>query len=180
MKKHIKRLFTMAAFPLAAWAAETPQAPAAAQGPTDPQIAAIVVTANNVDIAAGKMAKKQTKDPEVKKFAEKMVTDHSAVNKSATDLASKLKLKPEENETSKGLQKSGDEAMLKIKSLKGKDFDKAYVDNEVIYHQTVLDAIDKTLIPSAKNAELKGLLSQVRPNIAAHLDHAKHLQATMK
>ena len=48
------------------------------------------------------------------------------------------------------------------------------------YHQTVLDALDKTLIPSAKNAELKGLLSQVRPNIAAHLDHAKHLQATMK
>ncbi len=180
MKQNLKRLFTAAAFPLAALAAETPQAPAAAQGPTDPQIAAIVVTANNVDITAGKFAKIQTKDPEVKKFAEQMIIDHSAVNKSATDLTSKLKLKPEENETSQGLKKSGDEALLKMKGLKGKDFDKAYVDNEVTYHQVVLDSIDKTLIPSAKNADLKNLLNQVRPSIAAHLEHAKHLQATMR
>ena len=67
-----------------------------------------------------------------------------------------------------------------MKGLKGKDFDKAYVDNEVTYHQVVLDSIDKTLIPSAKNADLKNLLNQVRPSIAAHLEHAKHLQATMR
>ncbi len=180
MKNNLKRLFAGVAFPLSVLAAETPQAPVAAQGPGDPQIAAIVMTANNVDIAAGKMAKSQTKDTEIKMFAEKMVVDHSAVNKSATDLASKLKLKPEESDTSRGLKKSGDEAMLKMKSLKGKDFDKAYVDNEVTYHQVVLDAIDNTLIPSAKSTELKNLLNQVRPNIAAHLDHAKHLQSTMK
>jgi|SRR5882672_8091589 len=55
----------------------------------------------------------------------------------------------------------------------------AYVDHEVVYHQQVLDAIDKVLIPSAQNAELKGLITKVRPAIAAHLGHAKHLQATL-
>src|SRR5690349_953007 len=69
--------------------------------PTDPQIAAIVVTANTVDVDAGKMAKTQTKNPEVKKFAEQMITDHSSVNKSATDLVTKLKVKPEPSDTSK-------------------------------------------------------------------------------
>ena len=48
------------------------------------------------------------------------------------------------------------------------------------YHQAVLDAIDKTLIPNAKNAELKALLEQTRPAIAAHLDHAKQIQASLK
>ena len=153
---------------------------ATAGAPTDPQIAAIVVTANTVDIEAGKKAKAATKNPEVKKFAQLMITDHMAVNKSATDLVKKLKVTPEESETSRALKKGGDDSMAKLKDLKGKAFDKAYVDNEVTYHQSVLDSIDKTLIPSAKNDELKNLLLKVRPNIADHLEHAKHLQSTIE
>lgn len=151
-----------------------------AAGPTDPQIAAIVVTANAVDVDAGKVAKAKTKNAEVKKFAEQMITDHSSVNKSAVDLVTKLKVTPEENDTSRSLQKGGDDNLASLKKLKGKEFDKAYVDHEVVYHQAVLDAIDKTLIPSAQNAELKALLVKVRPAIAAHLEHAQHLQSTIK
>jgi putative membrane protein len=67
-----------------------------------------------------------------------------------------------------------------LKGLKGAAFDKAYVDNEVAYHQAVLDAVDKTLIPGASNAELKALLVKVRPAFVAHLEHAKKLQASLK
>ena len=148
-------------------------------GPTDPQIAAIVVTANQVDIDAGKLAKGKTKDKEVKAFAQQMITDHSAVNKQAGDLVKKLGGKPESNPTSESRKKGGHDNMAALKKRKGKEFDKAYVDHEVTYHQQVLDAIDKTLIPSAKNAELKDLITKVRPAIAAHLDHAKHLQMQM-
>jgi putative membrane protein len=109
-----------------------------------------------------------------------MVTDHTAVNKSATDLVTKLKVTPEENDTSKSLKKGGDDNLTKLKGLSGKAFDKAYVDHEVEYHQTVLDALDKTLIPSAQNAELKALLVKVRPAFQAHLEHAKHIQSTLK
>jgi putative membrane protein len=152
---------------------------AQAAGPTDPQIAAIVVTANQVDIDAGKLAKSKTHNKDVKAFAQQMITDHSAVNKQAGDLVKKLGVKPESNATSDSLKKGGDENMAKLKKLKGKDFDKAYVDHEVDYHQQVLDAIDKVLIPSAKNPELKSLIEKVRPAIAAHLEHAKHLQMQM-
>ena len=151
----------------------------AQQGPTDPQIAAIVVTANQVDIDAGKLAKSRTKSKEVSKFAQQMVTDHSGVNKQATALVTKLKVKPEPNDTSRSLQKGGDENIAKLKKMKGAEFDKAYVDHEVAYHQAVLDALDKTLVPSASNAELKDLLVKVRPAFVAHLDHAKHLQASL-
>jgi putative membrane protein len=157
-----------------------PAASVSAQGVNDAQIASIVVTANQVDIDAGKLAAAQATDPEVKKFGQQMVTDHTGVNKQAVDLATKLKVTPEDNPTSKSLKAGGDENLKNLKSLKGAEFDKAYIDHEITYHQSVLDALDKTLIPGAKNAELKALLEKVRPAFVAHLEHAKHIQASLK
>jgi len=152
---------------------------ASGAGPSDAQIAAIVVTANQVDIDAGELAKTKAQSPKVKEFAQQMITDHTGVNKQATALVTKLKVTPEPNDTSKSLKQGGDSNVANLKTLSGPAFDKAYVDHEVIYHQQVLDALDKTLIPNAKNEELKALLVKVRPAFAAHLEHAKHLQATM-
>src|SRR4051812_3914323 len=156
-----------------------PVANASAQGVTDPQIASIVVTANQVDIDAGKLAAAKATNPEVKKFGQTMVTDHTGVNKQATALVTKLGVKPESNDTSKSLADGGKANLDNLKSLKGKEFDKAYVDHEVAYHQAVLDAVDKTLIPGAKNEELKALLVKVRPAFVAHLDHAKMIQSSL-
>lgn len=153
---------------------------ASAQAPNDAQIAAIVVTANQVDIDAGKLAGSKSGNKEVKEFAQRMITDHTGVNKSATELVTKLKVKPEDNATSSALKKDGEETLRRLKGLEGAQFDRAYIDNEVTYHQTVLDAVDKTLIPSAKNEELKALLVKVRPAFVAHLEHAKQLQASLK
>ena len=148
-------------------------------GPTDPQIAAIVVTANQVDIDAGTLAKTKAHSPQVKEFAQRMITDHSGVNKSATELVQKLHVTPEPNATSASLKQGGDENLAKLKTLSGTAFDKAYIDHEVAYHEAVLSALDKTLIPSAQNAELKALLVKVRPAFVAHLDMAKELQAKL-
>lgn len=149
-------------------------------GPNDAQIAGIVVAANTVDIDAGKLAVSKSKNKEVKAFAQRMVTDHTGVNKQASDLVKKLNVTPEESGTSKALKQSGADTMTKLKGLKGKEFDRAYIDNEVAYHQTVMDALDKTLIPSVKNEELKALLVKARPAFVAHLEHAKHMQSSMK
>jgi putative membrane protein len=150
-----------------------------AAGPTDAQIAAIVVTANQVDIDAGKLAASKSSNKEVKEFAQRMVADHTGVNKAATELVTRLKVKPEGNATASSLKDGGEATLKRLKALKGAEFDRAYVENEVSYHQTVLDALDKTLIPSARNAELKALLVKVRPAFVAHLEHAKHLQSSI-
>lgn len=151
----------------------------AAQKPNDAQIASIVVTANQVDIDAGKLARSRATSADVKAFAERMVIDHTGVNKSATELAGKLKVTPEDNPTSQSLKSGGDTNLERLKSQRGEAFDKAYVDHEVVYHTQVLEALDKVLIPNASNAELKALLVKVRPAFVAHLDHARHLQAAL-
>jgi len=161
---------------LALWGSAAWAQPA---GPTDPQIAAIVVTANQVDIDAGKLAASKAQGKDVKTFAQQMVTDHTGVNKQATELAAKLKVKPQANDTSKSIAQGGQDNLAKLKKLTGVAFDRAYIDHEVEYHQTVIDALDKTLVPNAKNEELKALLVKVRPAFVAHLEHAKSLQANL-
>src|SRR3954451_10571870 len=153
--------------------------PAHAAEPNDAQIAAIVVAANQVDINAGQLAKSKAENKEVKAFGQRMVTDHTGVNKSAVDLVTKLKVAPQDNPTSQSLKSGGEKNIANLKTLEGSAFDKAYIDHEVVYHEQVLDAVDKTLIPNAKNAELKALLVKVRPAFVAHLDHAKQLQKSL-
>ncbi|HZI83997.1 MAG TPA: DUF4142 domain-containing protein, partial [Casimicrobiaceae bacterium] len=92
----------------------------------------------------------------------------------------KLGVKPEDNPTSESLKKGGEDNLTHLKGLKGAAFDKAYIDHEVAYHEQVLDAVDKVLVPNAKNAELKALLVKVRPAFVAHLDHAKQIQGKLK
>lgn len=157
-----------------------PVASVSAEEVNDAQIASIVVTANQVDIDAGQLAASRSINDEVRTFARLMVTDHTGVNKAATDLAAKLKVTPQDNPTSQSLKADGEKSLTHLKTLKGAAFDKAYIDREVAYHQQVIDALDKTLIPGAANAELKALLVKVRPAFVTHLEHAKRLQAAQK
>jgi putative membrane protein len=108
-----------------------------------------------------------------------MVSDHTAVNKSAVELVTKLGVTPEESETSRALTASGEQTRARLSGLSGKEFDREYIANEVAYHKLVIDAVDKTLIPNAKNAELKAALVNVRPALVAHLRHAEQIQAEL-
>ncbi len=151
-----------------------------AQDVTDAQIASIVVTANQVDIDAGRLALERATDVEVRAFARLMIDDHAAVNKSAAALAARLALTPEDNPVSRSLASGGEANLATLATLEGDAFHQAYVDHEVAYHQQVIDALDATLIPGARNAELLALLVKVRPAFVAHLHHAKALQSSLK
>ncbi len=166
---------------LAAPAAFAQDAPKASAPPlTDANIAAIVLAANTADIENGKLAKSKATSADVKQFAETMITDHAAVNQQAADLAAKLNLTPVPNEASRDLTANTDKTRKDLAAKSGKAFDEAYIANEVAYHQSVLDTIDKALIPSAQNAELKALIVKVRPAFVAHLEHAKKIQASLQ
>lgn len=153
-------------------------APAPA-GPSDPQIAHIAVTANSIDSTAGAVAVTKAQNKDVKAFAQMMVTDHGGVNQQAVALATKLGVTPEDNDVSRQLLAGADQSATELQAKTGADFDKAYMDREVAFHQAVLDAVDQTLIPSAQNAELKDLLVKVRPAFVAHLERAKSIRSSL-
>lgn len=152
----------------------------AAEKPTDPQIAHIAYTAGEIDVKAAKQALKKSKNKEVREFAEDMVRDHEAVNKQALALVKKLKVKPEDNATSRSLVKAATAERAKLAKLHGAAFDKAYVANEVAYHKQVNGALETLLIPSAGNAELKDLLKTGLKIFQGHEEHAEHVAADLK
>jgi putative membrane protein len=147
---------------------------------TDPKIAHIAYTAGVIDIAAAKQALTKTSSKDVKAFAEDMVRDHEAVNNQALALVKKLNVTPEDNDTSKTLSKNAAAKLAELSKLKGAEFDKAYVANEVAYHKAVDSALETTLIPDASNAELKSLLQTGLKIFEGHEQHAEHVAASLK
>jgi putative membrane protein len=143
---------------------------------TDPRIATVALTAHEIDIERGEMALTKTKNDDVKQFAEQMVNDHKAGKQEVLDLAHKLHVRPEQSSITKSLKDQAQKIASRLRRLSGAAFDKAYIDAEVAYHQAVIDALDKTLIPNASNAEVKQALINTRPTLIGHLKHAKDVQ----
>lgn len=166
-------------------AAETAEAPAPApaqepaQSLSDAEIAAIVVTANSIDVRYGELARERASDERVREFAETMIRDHTAVNESAGELVTRLGVTPQPSDVTRSLESSDRETRERLMGLTGAEFDRAYIDHEVAYHQAVLDALDDLLIPNATNAELRETLVGVRPAFEAHLRHAQSLQQSL-
>ena len=154
--------------------------PAAAAGPTDPQIAHIAYTAGTIDIAAAKQALAKSHNKAVRSFAHEMIRDHQAVNVKALALVKKLHVTPQDNATSQGLTKAAAAERAKLARMRGAAFDREYVNNEVAYHKTVNGALESTLIPSANNGELKSLLETGLTLFKEHQAHAEMVAKGLK
>jgi putative membrane protein len=180
----LSRVKTSSIFAVASLATVTLIAPSSTSGSepaiTDANIGAIVLAANQIDIDYGKIALNKSKNREVRAFAERMIADHGAVQKSVIDLATKLKLTPEEDATSKALKDNAVQITAKLNSLNGKAFDTFYIDNEVAYHKQVTDAVQTVLIPNAKNPELKSALVGAQALFLKHLEHCRQIQANLE
>lgn len=143
---------------------------------TDPEIASVAVVANQNDIDFAKIAIEKSQNPKVVEFANTMITDHKAVIDLAVKLVTKLNVTPKDNAVSTQMLADAKKTKEMLNSKSGKDFDKAYVDNEVAYHKAVIGAVKTVLIPQSKNEELKALLQKVMPILEVHLGHAEMLQ----
>lgn len=147
---------------------------------TDPEIASVAVTANQIDVDYAAIAQKKSTNKDVLNFAKTMQDDHNAVIGMAVKLVEKLKVTPKTNTVTQSLLDGAKKTSKMLNSKTGKEFDKAYIDNEVTYHEAVISAVETLLIPQAKNEELKGLLVKILPSLRTHLDHAKMIQKNYK
>ena len=146
---------------------------------TDPEIASVAVTANQIDIDNAAIALKKSKDQDVLKFAQTMTSDHKAVIDQAVKLVTKLGVTPKDNGMSQKLLADAKKSQKSLNGKSGTEFNKAYVDNEVAYHKAVISAIETVLIPQSQNKELKDLLVNVLPAFKTHLEHAEMLQSKL-
>lgn len=123
----------------------------------------MAVVANQIDIDYAAIAKEKSRNAEILKFAQTMANDHAAVIEQAAALAKKLGVTPKDNAVSKQLLEGAKQKQKELRALSRKAFDKAYIDNEVAYHEAVIGAVETLLIPETENGELKKLLKNVLP-----------------
>jgi putative membrane protein len=169
-------LCSVSAALVAASVLATPRATLAQAKPDDPTIVAIFDAANTWDVQTGQLAAERGSTKEVRDFGAMLARDHKQVRQQGRDLAKKLGVTPTPPKDF-ALAKEHTTAMTKLKGLHGKAFDKAFLENEVAFHQAVIDAVTNTLLPATKNAELKDLEQKVAPAFVAHRDAAKNLLA---
>ena len=137
----------------------------------------MVLASNNTDISYARLVPPRAQRDDVKKFAERMLTDHTGVNALVTQLLAKLDLAPQDNAISLDMRDESADKRDLMRELSGFAFDSTYMENEVAYHQKFLASIDDQMLPAARNSELRALLSAVRPAVAAHLAHAEQVRA---
>ena len=145
----------------------------------DPQIATIALAAHQIDIDRGKSALHRSRNAEVRQFAEQMVNDHEAGKKEVLALAKQLGVTPQESAVTQSLKSDAKKAAARLAKEKGAAFDRDYIDTEVAYHQAVIEAVNKVLIPGAQNAQVRSALQNTVPTLEGHLQHAKNVQAQL-
>jgi putative membrane protein len=172
----MKTLFWRLAMCLCACAALT-LASVAMAAPSDGEILAIAHASNTAEIDAGKLAKSRAQNPQVRQFAKQMVADHSAMN---TELAKNLDLKLMDNDESQRIRQDALHSLEQLKGMQGADFDKAYIDKQVMMHEEVVAMMQDKLIPNAQSPKLKAALDKAAPKVQSHLKMARQLQSSMQ
>ena len=162
----------------AAAAAPPPAAPAP-PALTDANIVYILDQANAGDSAMGSLASTKGTDAEVKAFGRLMMGEHHALRLAGENLAKKLSVTPTAPPADDSFAMMKATADSLNAQAKGKAWDKAYIDHEVMYHQAVLDKATQAL-QAAQNAELKTLIEGAAPIIQKHLDRAKQIQTKLQ
>ena len=156
-------------------AANAPERPPA--GPTDGNIAAMLLAANSTDISYAKLVAGRSLSPAVQDYARRMIVDHGAVTTAVNELVSRTDIKPEEDAASLSYRDESAAKRDALRELRGRRFDSTYIANEIEYHSRLLKTLDTILIPRARDAQLRQVLVSVRPAVAAHLTHAQQVQS---
>ena len=126
------------------------------------------------EIELGKLAATKAQNPEVKQFAQKMVTDHT---KAADELKA---LAGEKNFSMPVRLDAKHQAVLdKLNGLSGAEFDKAYVEAMVADHEETV-ATFKSEAEGGKDADAKAWAGKTLPTLQMHLEMIKAIQAKMK
>lgn len=159
--------------------ATTKSAASAVAGLTDGQIVELVKTANEAEVDLSKLGKSKAENKDVKEFSSHMIDAHNKGEKETKKAAKAAKVKAVESAESKAIKDNAKAKISDLKKLKGKDFDKAYVDAQVTMHETLLEDLNSKYLPSAQANEVKTHLEATKAEVEGHLANAQKLQTTL-
>ena len=166
-------LFTASLFAVSALAEATTHGNTAKM--SDDQVVQVLLTIDEADVSAGKLAEKRAQSAPVKEFAQMMITEHEAHIKETKKIAKDNNLDADKSDTSKALKDEAKNLIQALEKNEDRDFDRAYLTQQINMHDKALKLIDEQLLPVIEDADLKAFVTRTRAAVAAHLARAQEL-----
>lgn len=126
-----------------------------------------------MEVEAAKIALKNTKNAEVKSFAEQMLADHTKANKELKALAVSKKII-----TPDALPAEDQIHMDEMKKMTGTDFDKHYISMMVTDHEKTVELFKQGMLN--RDEKLKSWAKNTLNIIESHAEKAKEIALTLK
>lgn len=130
----------------------------------------------NREVVLGRLAAERASNPQVKEFAQMMVTEHQAAGEELRQVASRNKVTLEADS-------DGDDDLRdlneKLSKLSGREFDLEYMQTMVGEHKEAIDDVEDKA-EGSDNAEIKAWATKALPKLRAHLQQAERLHETLK
>jgi len=121
------------------------------------------------EIMTGKLAEQNAQSPAVKEFARHMIQDHTKSSQELMQIVQKSGHQP-----AKQLDQEHQQMASKLKDLKGQDFDKMYMQMQVMAHQKAV-ALFKSESQNAQDQQLKAFAEKTLPVIQQHAQMAQKI-----
>jgi putative membrane protein len=122
------------------------------------------------EVKLGQLAEEKAQNPEVKKFAQRMVEDHTKANDELKQIASRERINLPTDVSHKDAQ-----TYQSLSKLSGEAFDKAYAQQMVRDHEKDVSEF-KQETTSAQNPSLKQFAQQTLPTLESHLQEARQME----
>lgn len=145
----------------------------------DAQLAAVIQAINQGEIQEAQLAEQRATSPEVKRFARDMMTSHRNIMSEDQSVLSQAQITPSDNAVSQQLRTDSQGEMSTLEGMRGRDFDREYVDSQIKDHNKAIELLDR-IIPNVKNPQLKAQLQNARPRLEAHLRQAERVQQKLQ
>ena len=146
-------------------------------GWTSASVLGFSAAASAGEIREGELAIRKATTPAVKAFARQLVADHRAMLADGKALATKLKVTADtaDDDVKDVVKHSADDIKDLTDKKPGRDWDEAYVDNQIKDHKDVLDK----LMDASKNTtdpDLRAALEKATGKVQEHLTKAQDIK----
>lgn len=127
-------------------------------------------SSNMFELMSSQEVQSRGVNPEVRKFAEQMITDH-------TQTANELKRIAASNgiPLPEAMSPRHQRMLEQLRNAKGKNFDEAYMDAQVLAHREAVTLFERAS-KNEVNPDLKAFAAKTLPTLKMHLDHAKKVE----
>jgi putative membrane protein len=145
----------------------------------DAQIAAVLLAANEGEILTSQVAQNKATDQDVRRFADRMIAEHTAATQRLQALLQQQNMAANFNALSQQLTAEANQGIEILNTLEGEAFDRAYMDLQINLHAKVLFLMDSVLLRQIQDPALRQDATVARGYVQVHLQDALPIQVRL-